>query len=82
MFSHQYFHFNFQVLSRVIFVENENRKYSFVDLIRTPKMRQLALLTGTMWCVSFLIWKMSATVLQLKADVLLSQLHMPKTLAQ
>ncbi|XP_013863350.1 solute carrier family 22 member 7 [Austrofundulus limnaeus] len=38
-----------EVLSKVIFVENENRKYSFVDLIRTPKMRQLALLTGTLW---------------------------------
>ncbi|XP_037530832.1 solute carrier family 22 member 7-like [Nematolebias whitei] len=38
-----------EVLSKVILVEDEKRKYSFMDLIRTPKMRQLALLTGTVW---------------------------------
>uniref|UniRef100_A0A3Q2Z9I3 Major facilitator superfamily (MFS) profile domain-containing protein n=1 Tax=Kryptolebias marmoratus TaxID=37003 RepID=A0A3Q2Z9I3_KRYMA len=39
----------FMVLSKIIIVEDENRKYSFVDLIRTPNMRQLALLTGILW---------------------------------
>uniref|UniRef100_A0A3Q2ZC58 Solute carrier family 22 member 6 n=1 Tax=Kryptolebias marmoratus TaxID=37003 RepID=A0A3Q2ZC58_KRYMA len=38
-----------EVLSKIIIVEDENRKYSFVDLIRTPNMRQLALLTGILW---------------------------------
>ncbi|XP_072239937.1 solute carrier family 22 member 7-like [Leuresthes tenuis] len=38
-----------EVLSKVILVEDENRKYSYMDLVRTPKMRQLTLLTGTVW---------------------------------
>ncbi|KAM9363693.1 uncharacterized protein ABDE67_018963 [Symphorus nematophorus] len=38
-----------EVLSKVIFVENENRKYSYLDLVRTPRMRKLALLTGIVW---------------------------------
>ncbi|KAM9769970.1 uncharacterized protein ACNS7B_007035 [Menidia menidia] len=38
-----------EVLSKVIVVENEGRTYSYVDLVRTPKMRQLTLLTGIVW---------------------------------
>uniref|UniRef100_A0A3B3DD73 Solute carrier family 22 member 6 n=2 Tax=Oryzias melastigma TaxID=30732 RepID=A0A3B3DD73_ORYME len=38
-----------EVLSKVILVEDENRKYSYVDLVKTPRMRQLALLTGMVW---------------------------------
>uniref|UniRef100_A0A8C9ZHY4 Solute carrier family 22 member 6 n=1 Tax=Sander lucioperca TaxID=283035 RepID=A0A8C9ZHY4_SANLU len=38
-----------ETLSKVILVENENRKYSYLDLVRTPKMRRLALLTGIVW---------------------------------
>ncbi|KAF3852342.1 hypothetical protein F7725_005697 [Dissostichus mawsoni] len=33
-------------LSKVILVENENRKYSYLDLVRTPRMRRLAILTA------------------------------------
>ncbi|KAK5899299.1 hypothetical protein CesoFtcFv8_008794 [Champsocephalus esox] len=36
-------------LSKVILVENENRKYSYVDLVRTPRMRRLAILTAIVW---------------------------------
>nr|XP_020457695.1 solute carrier family 22 member 7-like [Monopterus albus] len=36
-------------LSKVILVENENKKYSCVDLVKTPGMRRLALLTGVVW---------------------------------
>lgn len=36
-------------LTKVILVENENRKYSYLDLVRTPRMRRLALLTGIVW---------------------------------
>ncbi|XP_077381420.1 solute carrier family 22 member 7-like isoform X2 [Festucalex cinctus] len=36
-------------LSRVIVVENENRKYSVLDLVRTPRMRRTAMLTGIAW---------------------------------
>lgn len=38
-----------QSLTKVIVVENENRKYSYLDLVRTPRMRRLALLTGIVW---------------------------------
>ncbi|XP_078800917.1 solute carrier family 22 member 7-like [Oryzias latipes] len=38
-----------EVLSKVILVEDENRKYSYVDLVKTPRMRRLALLTGIVW---------------------------------
>ncbi|XP_034745850.1 solute carrier family 22 member 7b.1 isoform X1 [Etheostoma cragini] len=38
-----------ETLSKVILVENENRTYSYLDLVRTPKMRRLALLTGIVW---------------------------------
>ncbi|XP_077381422.1 solute carrier family 22 member 7-like [Festucalex cinctus] len=36
-------------LSKVIVVENENRKYSMLDLVRTPRMRKTAMLTGIAW---------------------------------
>ncbi|XP_044045137.1 solute carrier family 22 member 7-like isoform X2 [Siniperca chuatsi] len=38
-----------EILSKVILVEDENRKYSYLDLVRTPRMRTLALLTGIVW---------------------------------
>ncbi|XP_062242919.1 solute carrier family 22 member 7-like [Platichthys flesus] len=38
-----------EFLSKVIFVEDENRKYSYLDLVKTPRMRRLALLTGIVW---------------------------------
>ncbi|XP_041837895.1 solute carrier family 22 member 7-like [Melanotaenia boesemani] len=38
-----------EVLSKVILVEDENRKYSYLDLVRTPRMRKLALFTGIVW---------------------------------
>ncbi|XP_040002544.1 solute carrier family 22 member 7-like [Xiphias gladius] len=38
-----------EILSKVILVENENRKYSYLDLVKTPRMRRLAVLTGIVW---------------------------------
>lgn len=38
-----------EVLAKVVLVEDENRKYSFLDLIRTPRLRRLALFTGIVW---------------------------------
>ncbi|XP_030595109.1 solute carrier family 22 member 7-like [Archocentrus centrarchus] len=38
-----------EVLSKVILVENENRKYTQLDLVRTPGMRRRALLSGIVW---------------------------------
>ncbi|KAJ8384783.1 hypothetical protein AAFF_G00198690 [Aldrovandia affinis] len=36
-------------LANVVVVERGNRNYSYLDLVKTPKMRKLALLTGTVW---------------------------------
>jgi len=38
-------------LAKIIVTGRGNRKYSYLDLIKTPKMRRLALLTGITWCV-------------------------------
>lgn len=38
-----------EALSKVILVENEKRKYSYLDLVKTPKMRALALFSGIVW---------------------------------
>ncbi|KAI7805115.1 solute carrier family 22 member 7-like [Triplophysa rosa] len=43
----------FEALSSIITTNTEKRKHSYLDIIRTPKMRRLALLTGTIWfCVA------------------------------
>ncbi|XP_062375614.1 solute carrier family 22 member 7-like [Sardina pilchardus] len=36
-------------LSNIVVTNRGNRKYSYLDLLRTPKMRKLALLTGLTW---------------------------------
>uniref|UniRef100_A0A671MWJ4 Solute carrier family 22 member 7-like n=1 Tax=Sinocyclocheilus anshuiensis TaxID=1608454 RepID=A0A671MWJ4_9TELE len=36
-------------LAKIIVTDRGNRKYSYLDLVRTPKMRKLALLTGITW---------------------------------
>ncbi|XP_035618023.1 solute carrier family 22 member 7-like [Oncorhynchus keta] len=36
-------------LSDVVGTDNHNKTYSYLDLVRTPKMRRLALLTGIVW---------------------------------
>ncbi|XP_052436100.1 solute carrier family 22 member 7 isoform X1 [Carassius gibelio] len=36
-------------LAKIIVTDRGNRKYSYLDLVRTPKMRRLALLTGITW---------------------------------
>ncbi|XP_019902674.1 solute carrier family 22 member 7 isoform X2 [Esox lucius] len=36
-------------LSNVVVVDKSNKTYSYLDLVRTPKMRRLALLTGIVW---------------------------------
>ncbi|KAI7805118.1 putative solute carrier family 22 member 7-like [Triplophysa rosa] len=36
-------------LANIIVTDKRNRKYSYLDLVRTPKMRRLALLTGFTW---------------------------------
>ncbi|XP_036403104.1 solute carrier family 22 member 7b.1 [Megalops cyprinoides] len=36
-------------LSTVVEVDSGSKSYSYLDLVRTPRMRKLALLTGTVW---------------------------------
>uniref|UniRef100_A0A8C1V1Z2 Solute carrier family 22 member 7b, tandem duplicate 3 n=1 Tax=Cyprinus carpio TaxID=7962 RepID=A0A8C1V1Z2_CYPCA len=36
-------------LAKIIVTDRGNRKYSYLDLVRTPKMRRLTLLTGITW---------------------------------
>nr|XP_055029179.1 solute carrier family 22 member 7 [Misgurnus anguillicaudatus] len=38
-----------ETLANIIVTGRRNRKYSYLDLVRTPKMRRLALLTGITW---------------------------------
>ncbi len=40
----------FQTLANIVIAEDRgDRKYSYLDLVRSPKMRKLALLTGSTW---------------------------------
>ncbi|XP_071023092.1 solute carrier family 22 member 7-like [Oncorhynchus clarkii lewisi] len=38
-----------ETLSSIIVTERKDRTHSYLDLVRTPKMRRLALLTGIVW---------------------------------
>ncbi|XP_077575182.1 solute carrier family 22 member 7-like [Stigmatopora nigra] len=38
-----------ETLSSIVVTENKGRVYTYLDLMRTPKMRRLSLTTGVMW---------------------------------
>ncbi|XP_066552838.1 solute carrier family 22 member 7 [Amia ocellicauda] len=38
-----------ETLCSIMTVEKGNRNYTYLDLVRTPKMRKLAIYTGTVW---------------------------------
>uniref|UniRef100_A0A8C9W181 Zmp:0000001102 n=1 Tax=Scleropages formosus TaxID=113540 RepID=A0A8C9W181_SCLFO len=38
--------------SHIVMVEKQNKSYTYVDLVRTPKMRKLAILSGMVWLAS------------------------------
>ncbi|XP_031435204.1 solute carrier family 22 member 7-like [Clupea harengus] len=40
---------NTESLALIVVTEKGRRKYSYLDLVRTPKMRKLAMLTGITW---------------------------------
>uniref|UniRef100_A0A673B003 Zmp:0000001102 n=1 Tax=Sphaeramia orbicularis TaxID=375764 RepID=A0A673B003_9TELE len=48
-FSKQDFSGSLQMLSNMKIKDNQEKNYSFIDLVKTPKMRQLTLLTGIIW---------------------------------
>lgn len=63
-----------EVLSKVILVEDENKKYSYLDLVRTPRMRRLAFLTATVWCgVAFMYYGISLNVSGFGVNIYLTQ---------
>ncbi|XP_047431990.1 solute carrier family 22 member 7-like [Mugil cephalus] len=63
-----------EVLSKVILVENQSRKYSYLDLVRTPRMRRLALLTGIVWFgVTCAYYGISLNVAGFSANIYLTQ---------
>ncbi|KAG7462911.1 hypothetical protein MATL_G00189750 [Megalops atlanticus] len=38
-----------QTLSKVVTVEDKNKNYTYLDLVRTPNMRKLTIITGIVW---------------------------------
>ncbi|XP_030643336.1 solute carrier family 22 member 7b.1 [Chanos chanos] len=64
-----------QTLSTVIVSEDKgNRKYSYLDLIRTPKLRRLALLTGITWYgVAFTYYGISLNITGFGINLYLTQ---------
>uniref|UniRef100_A0A3B5L2M2 Solute carrier family 22 member 6 n=1 Tax=Xiphophorus couchianus TaxID=32473 RepID=A0A3B5L2M2_9TELE len=63
-----------EILSKVILVEDENRKYSYMDLVKTPRMRRLALLTGIVWFgVACVYYGISLNVPGFGVDIYLTQ---------
>ncbi|XP_042249355.1 solute carrier family 22 member 7-like [Thunnus maccoyii] len=63
-----------EILSKVILVENQNRKYSCLDLVRTPRMRRLALFIGIVWFgVACTYYGISLNVTGFGANIYLTQ---------
>ncbi|KAF7217990.1 solute carrier family 22 member 7-like [Nothobranchius furzeri] len=52
-----------EALSTIIVTEKKDKTYSYLDLIRTPKMRKLALSTGVLWfCVASSFYGISLNI--------------------
>lgn len=47
--SSYYFLASVQTLNSTEILGEEDKNYTYLDLIKTPKMRQLTLLTGIVW---------------------------------
>ncbi|XP_052009344.1 solute carrier family 22 member 7-like [Xyrauchen texanus] len=61
-------------LSSIIVSDGEKKKYSYLDLVRTPKMRRLALLTGTIWfCVATITYGISLNITGFGLNLYLTQ---------
>ncbi|RXN29834.1 solute carrier family 22 member 7-like protein [Labeo rohita] len=58
----------------IIVTDEGKRNYSYLDLVRTPKMRRLALLTGTIWfCVATVTYGISLNVTGFGLNIYLTQ---------
>ncbi|XP_069023786.1 solute carrier family 22 member 7-like [Embiotoca jacksoni] len=63
-----------EVLSKVIRVDNIKKKYSYVDLVKTPRLRRLALLTGIVWFgVASTYYGISLNVIGFHVNIYLTQ---------
>ncbi|XP_051502983.1 solute carrier family 22 member 7 [Myxocyprinus asiaticus] len=63
-----------ETLSSIFVTDREKRRYSYLDLVRTPKMRRLALLTGTIWfCVATITYGISLNITGFGLNLYLTQ---------
>uniref|UniRef100_A0A671WE66 Solute carrier family 22 member 7b, tandem duplicate 3 n=1 Tax=Sparus aurata TaxID=8175 RepID=A0A671WE66_SPAAU len=63
-----------EVLSTIVVTEKRDRAYSYLDLMRTPKMRKLALSTGTLWfCVATTFYGISFNITGFGLNIYLTQ---------
>ncbi|XP_076004172.1 solute carrier family 22 member 7-like [Genypterus blacodes] len=66
--------FKTETLSTIIVTEKRDRAYYYVDMIRTPKMRKLALCTGVMWfCVATAFYGISFNLTGFGLNIYLTQ---------
>ncbi|XP_060914980.1 solute carrier family 22 member 7-like [Labrus mixtus] len=63
-----------ETLSTIVVTEKRDRTYSYLDLIRTPKMRRLAFSTGTLWfCVANAFYGISFNITGFGLNIYLTQ---------
>ncbi|XP_029006621.1 solute carrier family 22 member 7-like [Betta splendens] len=63
-----------ETLSTVVVSEKTDRTYSYLDLIRTPKMRKLALNSGSLWfCVALTFYGISFNITGFGLNIYLTQ---------
>ncbi|XP_072241146.1 solute carrier family 22 member 7-like [Leuresthes tenuis] len=63
-----------EILSTIVVTDKKNRTYSYLDLIRTPKMRKLALRTGIVWfCVATAFYGISFNITGFGLNMYLTQ---------
>ncbi|XP_033479941.1 solute carrier family 22 member 7-like [Epinephelus lanceolatus] len=63
-----------ETLSTIVVTEKRDRHYSYLDLIRTSKMRRLALRTGILWfCVAITFYGISFNITGFGLNIYLTQ---------
>ncbi|GAA6214768.1 uncharacterized protein LOC108896475 [Lates japonicus] len=63
-----------ETLATIVVTEKRDRTYSYLDLIRTPKMRKLALRTGILWfCVAITFYGISFNITGFGLNIYLTQ---------
>ncbi|XP_042340378.1 solute carrier family 22 member 7-like [Plectropomus leopardus] len=63
-----------EVLSKAVPIDNQSKKYSYLDLVKTPEMRRLTLLTGVLWFgVSCVYYGISLNVAGFGVNIYLTQ---------